>query len=77
MPRLSPVPQGKIAVEAGWFRKVVERIEEIKPIDGRFINIKETSDGFIVNASDVITLTVCRDGVPAKITVVGLYNDDV
>jgi hypothetical protein len=71
MARLAPVPSGKVAIKASWFRSVVERIEEIKPISGRFITINPTSDGYIVNASSIIELDVCRDGVPAKITVVG------
>jgi hypothetical protein len=71
MPRLKLLPPGKLALGAKWFRDVVGRIEEIKPIDGRFITTKQTNDGIIINATSVIELTVCKDGVPTKITVVG------
>ena len=71
MPRLKLLPPGKIALGAKWFRDLVYRIEEIKPLGGRFIATKETGDGTIINASSVIELNVCKDGNPITITVVG------
>ena len=71
MPRLKLLPPGKIALGAKWFRDVVSRIEEIKPLAGRFITTAETNDGIIINASSVIELNVCKDGNPITITVVG------
>jgi hypothetical protein len=71
MPRLKLLPPGKIALGAKWFQDLVYRIEEIKPLDGRFITTKETGDGIIINASSVIELNVCKDGNPITITVVG------
>lgn len=71
MPRLAPVPGGKIALAASWFRSVRDRVEEIKPLDGRFITTRQTQDGIIINASSIVTLQVCKDGAPAEVTVVG------
>lgn len=71
MPRLDPVPGGKIKVSASWFKKARDRIEEIKPLDGRFISTRQTQDGIVINADSVINLQVCVDGIPATVTVVG------
>jgi hypothetical protein len=72
MPRLNPVPPGKIALAAEWFRKLVFRVEEIKPVAGDFITTEETGDGTIINASSTIELIICKNGQPATITVVGV-----
>lgn len=45
MPRLNPVPSGKVALKASWFKSVRDRIEEIKPLQGEYIIIQQTSDG--------------------------------
>jgi len=72
MPRLNPLPPGKIALAAKWFRDLVFRVEEIKPLAGNFITTETTSDGTYISVSNTIELTVCKDGVPATITVVGV-----
>lgn len=72
MPYLPPVPQGKIKLGASWFRSVRDRVEEIKPLEGQFIGLRQTPDGIIINAKATLTLNVCRDGAPATITVVGI-----
>jgi hypothetical protein len=51
MPYLPTVPSGKLAVEASWFRSVRDRIEEIKPLEGDYIIIRQTSDGNIVGVN--------------------------
>lgn len=71
MPRLAPVPNGKIKLGSSWFSSVRDRVEEIKPIDGRFITTRQTPDGIIINASSIVTIQVCKDGVPAEVVVVG------
>jgi hypothetical protein len=71
MPILDPVPQGKIAIAASWFRRVRNRIEQIKPLSGRFIVVNEGTNGTTINCSSTIELTICKNGQPAVITVVG------
>lgn len=83
-PRLTPLPAGKLKIHAEHFRKVVRRIECIKPLAGDNISIRETEDGIEISATaatsggvpagfEVIDLTVCMNGAPATIQVLG-YN---
>ena len=80
-PRLPPLPAGKLKIHAEHFRKVVRRIEAIKPLAGKNISIAQTEDGIEISADDqsgipnnftVINLVVCEDGFPATIQVLGL-----
>jgi hypothetical protein len=50
MPRLNKI-QGKIALDSKWFSSLVDRVEEIKPLDGDYIAIKQTSDGSVVGVN--------------------------
>jgi hypothetical protein len=83
-PRLTPLPGGKLKLGAEHFRRVVRRIECIKPLAGDGISIRETEDGIEISASNsefptasntgsvnLIVLDVCRNGEPAQITVYG------
>lgn len=84
-PRLIPLPGGKIKIGAEHFRKVVRRIECIKPLAGEGISLRETEDGIEISATPAalgaalapgsaltpIVLDVCRNGEPAQITVLG------
>ena len=49
MPYLNPVPGSKIALQATWFKSVRDRIEEIKPLQGNYIIIQQTSEGEIIS----------------------------
>jgi len=85
MPRLDPVPSSKVALKASWFKSVRDRIEEIKPLEGDYILIQQTSDGNIVkvdldklkkslggvNGGIEYTLNVCSGGQPATLIVYG------
>lgn len=89
MPRLQKLPPGKLKIHADHFRKVVDRIEEIKPLAGDGIKIRNTSDGFVIStdaqagavgtsANDFakpIELTVCLNGEPSTIYVLGFKSD--
>jgi len=88
-PRLPPLPSGKIKLGAEHFRKVVRRIECIKPLAGEGIKIKQTEDGIEIASDNTqgqgggsfgglsganavpIELTICANGQPATIYVVG------
>lgn len=82
-PRLQPLPSGKLKIHAEHFRKVVRRIECIKPLAGSNITLRETEDGVEISAgaaglaafAKVIELDVCRDGEPAVIYVLGFNTD--
>ncbi|NDD53603.1 hypothetical protein EBZ39_06955 [bacterium] len=90
MPRLEKLPPGKLKIHADHFRKVVDRIEEIKPLAGDGIKIRNTSDGFEIStdaksatgpagtsANDFakpIVLTVCSNGQPSIIYVLGFNS---
>jgi hypothetical protein len=75
-PRLAPLPGGKLKIHAEHFRKVVRRIECIKPLAGYGIRVTETEDGILIkNAGDLIELTVCKDGAPATIYVFGYESN--
>jgi hypothetical protein len=81
--RLAPLPGGKIKLHAEHFRKVVRRIECIKPLAGTGIQVKQTEDGIEISSNNpvsspgipanfrVIELTVCRNGAPDVILVYG------
>ena len=47
MPRLNKI-QGKVALGSKWFSSLVDRVEEIKPLEGVYIQVKQTSDGQII-----------------------------
>lgn len=82
-PRLTPLPAGKLKIHAEHFRKVVRRIEAIKPLAGDNISILETEDGIEISSTgtaggtgvpagfSVIELHVCRNGAPGTIQVLG------
>lgn len=79
-PRLQPLPGGKLKIHAEHFRRVVRRIECIKPLAGKNISIAQTEDGIEISADDqssipsnftVINLDVCVNGLPATIQVLG------
>lgn len=85
-PRLEPLPAGKLKLHAEHFRKVVRRIEAVKPLAGDNITLKETDDGIEISATantgggsglgscpnlKILTLNVCRDGAPDQIYVLG------
>ena len=82
-PRLQPLPSGKLKIHAEHFRKVVRRIECIKPLAGAGIQVKQTEDGIEISSSgsssssglpanfSLIELTVCRNGAPDVIFVYG------
>lgn len=80
-PRLPPLPSGKIKLGAEHFRKVVRRIECIKPLAGQGIRIRQTEDGIEISSdstagggitgAELIELTVCKNGAPAVIYVYG------
>jgi len=72
MPELDPVPPGKIALAASWFRSIRDRIEAIKPLEGTGIQIRETIKGHVVSIeAKIYTLNVCKNGLPSTIKVFG------
>jgi hypothetical protein len=85
MPYLNPVPGSKIALQATWFKSVRDRIEEIKPLQGNYIIIQQTSEGEIVSVDfdklknalvgdsflTEYTLNVCKNGAPGTLIVYG------
>lgn len=83
-PRLQPLPSGKIKIGAEHFRRVVRRIECTKPLAGEGITLRQEEDGIVVSAEQsargpgplakVIALTVCVDGEPGTIYVLGYDN---
>lgn len=83
-PRLQPLPSGKLKIHAEHFRRVVRRIECIKPLAGQNIKIRETEDGMEISATaptpaasaKIIELDVCRNGSPDVIYVLG-FNTDI
>ncbi len=86
---LQELPGGKIKISAEHFRKVVRRIEDIKPLAGPGIKITPKEGGIEISASVTqggglaglnpsgpygeIELTVCYNGVPSVVYVLG-YN---
>lgn len=73
MPRLSPVPNGKLALKASWFKSVRDRIEEVKPLGGDYIILIQTSDGNIINVDydklkDKLEADLGGDGLLAEYT---------
>ena len=73
MPRLAKITSPKVALNAKWFKDVVNRIEEIKPVAGANISIIPSDDGqaITLNARKYV-LNVCIDGAPAQLTLFGL-----
>ena len=76
MPRLAKVPTGKVKFGRQWFANVVDRIEEIKPIQAggnSIIQVLPTSDGQqIVLKAKAIDVTICEDGQPKTISILQL-----
>ena len=84
MPRLNKI-QGKVALGAKWFSELVNRVEEINPLEGDYIKIQQTSDGQIINLNydelqndlggdyfvTEYTLNVCNNGAPSTLIVYG------
>lgn len=86
---LAPLPSGKLKLGAEHFRKVVRRIEDIKPLAGEGIKITPKEGGIEISAVVTqgagggggnnnlplrpIEITVCYDGQPAVIRV---YSPD-
>lgn len=82
---LTPLPSGKLKLGAEHFRKVVRRIEDIKPLAGAGIKIEPKEGGMLLTCtvtagagglpnSDIyeeIEVTVCQNGQPATIVVLG------
>ena len=74
MPILPPVPFGKISLAASWFRSIRDRIEEVKPVAGENIILKQTSEGIIISSTGGGTeyeINVCIDGAPGTLIVYG------
>lgn len=84
-PRLPPLPAGKLKIHAEHFRKVVRRIEAIKPLAGKNITIRELDDGIEISSTGgglsacpnirILTLDVCRNGEPDELYVLGFESD--
>ena len=80
---LTMLPDNKLKIGAEHFRRVVRRIESIRPEqDGEdaVIKVVDNVDGkpgrLIKFNADIIELDVCRDGAPAKISVYGISEDE-
>jgi hypothetical protein len=74
MPILPPVPFGKISLAASWFRSIRDRIEEVKPVAGENITLKQTTEGIIISSTgggEKYELNVCIDGLPGTLIVYG------
>ena len=74
--------QGTSILTKSFFNKLIRRIECTKPIAGSGITIKEQENGFEISAFEIfgggsggglseIQITVCQDGAPSTITVLG------
>lgn len=88
-PRLQPLPSGKLKIHAEHFRKVVRRIESIKPLAGDGISLKETDDGIEISSTSsgsiegygtcpnlkILTLDVCKNGNPDQVFVLGFETE--
>lgn len=88
-PPLQPLPSGDLKIHAEHFRKVVRRIEDIKPLAGPGISITPKEGGIEISSSGtgsggglggcpnlkILTLDVCRNGEPDQIYVLGFETD--
>lgn len=88
MPRndaiLPEMPPGKAKLAKSFFTKVRDRIETIRPIAGDGITV-EAAEGYGLKISStgggsgsgaqIIALTVCKDGEPSTIWVLGYETD--
>jgi len=79
MPRLAKI-QGKVALNSKWFSNLVDRVEEIKPLAGDGISLKQTSDGIYINLDSgsegkggfqIYEINVCINGKPSTLDVYG------
>ena len=75
MPRndqeLGEIPSGKIKMGKSFFEKMRNRIETIRPEAGDYIKVeKESGYGLKISGNfNVVTLNVCRNGVPEELVV--------
>jgi hypothetical protein len=53
----------------GFFNSVIRRIECTKPLGSTSITATQTSDGYILEVNNAVTLNVCSNGIPEKIVV--------
>jgi hypothetical protein len=90
-PRIPTPPEGNLKIHAEHFRKVVRRIECIKPLAGNNVTLTPTEDGIKIdctatastsvgNASwldclTIIELNVCSNGEPSTIYVAGFSSE--
>ena len=69
--------QGTSILTKSFFNKLIRRIECTKPLAGSGITIKEQENGFELSVGgsggglSEIQITVCQDGAPSTITVLG------
>jgi hypothetical protein len=65
--------EGTSRLAMGFFNSLINRIECTKPLAGDGITVTQEADGsgFTISASpsNIITLNVCSNGVPATIQV--------
>jgi hypothetical protein len=69
--------QGTSILTKSFFNKLIRRIECTKPLAGSGITISEKENGFELSVGgsagglSEIQITVCQDGAPSTITVLG------
>jgi hypothetical protein len=70
--------QGTSILTKSFFNKLIRRIECTKPLAGSGITISEKENGFEMSVGGgsggvlkEIQITVCQDGAPSTITVLG------
>jgi hypothetical protein len=69
--------QGTSILTKSFFNKLIRRIECTKPLAGSGITISEKENGFELSVGgsagglSEIEITVCQDGAPSTITVLG------
>jgi hypothetical protein len=69
--------QGASILTKSFFNKLIRRIECTKPLAGSGISVQEEENGFKLSVGgsgsllSEIQITVCQDGAPSTITVLG------
>jgi hypothetical protein len=69
--------QGTSILTKSFFNKLIRRVECTKPLAGSGITISEKENGFELSVGgsagglSEIQITVCQDGAPSTITVLG------
>ena len=69
--------QGTSILTKSFFNKLIRRVECTKPLAGSGITISEKENGFELSVGGFagglseIQITVCQDGAPSTITVLG------